>query len=107
MYFSLTETWLITVKTEHEFRVHAVEGLFQDSLKLYLDDELVAHAKVHIFSLKGYQLVEVDGRTLEFRWVWGLPSGHPISIVIMHKGRILAQYGNDKAAKDIELDEDE
>jgi hypothetical protein len=107
MYFSLTETWTISVKTPHEFRIHAVEGFFEDNLRLYVDDELVAHAKVNLFSIKGYQIFDVDGRTLELRWLWGMLAGNPVSIVIMHKGRILAQYGNDKAANDATIGMDD
>lgn len=45
-------------------------------------------------------LFEVDGRTFELRWVWNMWIGNPESIVIMHKGRVLAQYGSDRAAQD-------
>jgi hypothetical protein len=107
MYFSLTESWIIHVKTRHEFRIHAIEGIFEDNLRLYVDEELVAHVKVNVLRIKGYQLFDVDGRTLEFRWLWSWLAGDPVSIVIMHKGRILAQYGNDKAANDATIGMDE
>ena len=100
MYFSLTETWIIDIKTRHEFRIHAVEGFFEDNLRLYVDEEIVAHAKVNAFRTKGYALFDVDGRTLELRWVWSMLAGDPVSIVVMHKGRVLAQYGTAKAAID-------
>jgi hypothetical protein len=101
MYFSLTESWIIHIKGRHEFRIHAIEGIFEDNLRLFVDEELVAHVKVNMFRLKGYQLFEVDGRTLEFRWLWSWLAGDPVSIVVMHKGRILAQFGDNKAADDV------
>jgi hypothetical protein len=106
MYGSLSEKWIINVKTEHEFHIHSIEGFFQDNLWLYVDDELLVHAKVDIFRIKGYQLFDVDGRTFELRWLWSWLGGSPVSIVIMYKGRILAQYGNEKAAR-VEMDTEE
>jgi hypothetical protein len=107
MYISVSESWLVTIKTEHEFRTHAVEGFFEDNLRLYVDDNLVAHAKINLFAMKGYEVFDVDGRTLELRWLWSWLAGSPVSIVIMHKGRILAQFGSNKAADDALIESDE
>ncbi len=95
----IDQNWQLSVKTSHEFRLYVKENTFIDRVKLYVDDVLVAKGIASLWNLKDYSLFDVDGRTLELRWVWKR-TGDPISILIMHKGRILAQYGSDRAAKD-------
>ena len=99
-FLRIRQNWQITVKTTHMFHLDVTEGFANDTMRLYVDDELVVTAKAGLSGTKGYELFEVDGRTFELRWVWSLLSGNPQSIVVMHKGRILAQYGSDRAAQD-------
>jgi hypothetical protein len=101
-YFRITHNWQITVKKPHWFRLELREGFFRDDIRLYVDDELAATGEIRAFPLirlKGATLFDVDGRTFELKWEWNFWTGNPKSLVIMHKGRILAQYGNDSAAK--------
>lgn len=99
-FVQLNRHWKITVKTKHDFELDVQENILVDVLKLYVDDVLVAKGTASYFNLKNYCLFNVDGRILELRWVWNWRTGNPLSILIMHKGRILAQYGSDRAAKD-------
>jgi len=99
-YGRLQQHWVVPVKTEHQFYLDVREGFFKDTLSLSVDEKLKAQGTASIGKLKDYALFDVDGRTFALRWVWGMWSGNPLSIVIMHKGRILAQYGNDRAAQD-------
>ena len=99
-FYRIRQNWQITVKDPHTFHLDVKEGFANDTLRLYVDDELLVEAKAGINGTKGYDLFEVDGRTFELRWVWNMWIGNPESIVIMHKGRVLAQYGSDRAAQD-------
>ncbi|GAB5490413.1 MAG: hypothetical protein Phog2KO_06280 [Phototrophicaceae bacterium] len=99
-YLRIRQNWQITVKESHTFHLDVKEGFANDTLKLFVDDELVVKAKAGISGWKGYALFDVDGRTHELRWSWNMWSGNPESIVVMHKGRILAQYGSDRASED-------
>lgn len=96
----IRQNWQVTVKDTHTFHLDVKEGFANDTLKFYVDDELKITAKAGMSGTQGYELFEVDGRTFELRWVWNLWIGNPVSIVVMHKGRILAQYGSDRAAQD-------
>lgn len=99
-FLNIRQNWQITVKSTHMFHLHVKEGFFNDTMRLYVDDELVVTAKAGMSGWRGYELFEVDGRTFELRWVWSFMSGNPQSILIMHKGRILAKYGSERAAED-------
>lgn len=99
-FLRIRRNWQITVKTTHTISLDIREGFFNDTMSLYVDDALLATIKAGLLGWRGYHLFDVDGRILELRWVWSLMSGNPQSIVIMHKGRILAQYGSDRAAED-------
>lgn len=99
-FLRIRQNWQITVKTTHMLHLDVKEGFFNDTMRLYIDDALIVTAKAGMSGRQGYELFEMDGRTHELRWVWSLMSGNPSSIVIMHKGRILAQYGSDRAAED-------
>jgi hypothetical protein len=76
------------------------EGFWNDTISLYVDDKLLVIDKINLLRLRDYALFEIDGRTHELRWIWSMWTGNPSSIVVMHKGRIIAQYGDDRAAKD-------
>lgn len=104
-YVRIRENWQLTVKTPHIIHLDVREGFFNDSIELYVDDERVVTATAGVSSWQGYSLFDIDGRTHELRWVWSWLSGNPKSIVIMHKGRILAQYGSDRASQDDVLKE--
>lgn len=99
-YLRIRKSWQITVKDSHNFHLAVKEGIVNDSLKLFVDYELVVKAKAGMSGRKGYALFDVDGRTHELRWFWNMWSGNPESILVMHKGRILAQYGSDRASED-------
>lgn len=99
MYGRVERAWRQVVKDEHEFYLHIREGVLQDMLFLFMDKELVVQGKAHYLNMKDYALFDVDGRTFELRWVWHW-WGHPISVVLMHKGSILYQYGTNRAAQD-------
>jgi len=99
-FIRIRRNWQITAKTIHTISIDIREGFFNDTMRLYPDDELLASVKAGLSGVQGYRLFDVDGRTFELRWVWNMLIGNPESVVIMHKGRILAQYGSDRAAKD-------
>lgn len=99
-FLRIRRNWQITGKSMHTVSLDVREGFFNDTMNLYIDDALVRTAKAGISGFRGYELFELDGRTHELRWVWSMFTGNPKSIVIMHKGRILAQYGSDRAAED-------
>lgn len=99
-YGRIQQKWTITIKHPHDFFLDVREGFFNDTLELYVDDWLVAEGRAGAVSLKDRVTFEVDGRILELRWVWGWFTGHPRSIVILYRGRILAQVGDDYAAQD-------
>jgi hypothetical protein len=99
MYFRMTHNWEIAVKTPHMFRLELREGLFRDTLRLFVDDELMTTGTASTLNPNGVRLFDVDGRTFELKWEWHRWLGDPKSIVLMHKGRILARYGGDSAAK--------
>ena len=102
-YIRINEEWSMPVKSEHHFRLDVREGLFNDTLRLYVDDELIATGKINIFDLKGKTPFMVDGRMFELRWVWSWWTGNPLSIVVMRNGRMLAMYGCEVAANDSEF----
>lgn len=99
-FIRIKKNWQVTVKTPHTFHLYVKEGFFNDTIQLYIDEDLVVEAKAGVSGWKGYTLFDVDGRTMELRWVWSLLTGNPVSILVMHKDRIIAQYGSDAAAKD-------
>ena len=99
MYYRIKRQWRQVVKTEHQFDLDIREGFFRDTILLYMDNQLVAQGQAYYGKLRDYALFDVDGRTFELRWVWHW-WGHPISVVLMHKGRTLYQYGSDRAAQD-------
>ncbi|MGB7338474.1 MAG: hypothetical protein WBC91_06240 [Phototrophicaceae bacterium] len=99
-YLRIRQNWQLIVKEPHTVHLDVREGFINDTIELYVDEDLVATAKAGLVGASGYQLFDIDGRTHELRWVWSLMSGNPVSIVIMHKDRILAQYGSDRAAQD-------
>lgn len=88
----------ITVKEPHTFLIDIQEGFFNDTLRLYVDGQLVVEGIAGMSILKDYVGFEVDGRILELRWVWSWWTGHPRSIVIQYRDRVLAQIGDDYAA---------
>ncbi|MGJ3238419.1 MAG: hypothetical protein ACFE0Q_06915 [Anaerolineae bacterium] len=104
-FWRIRENWQITFKTTHHLHLLVREGFFRDTILLYLDDQQVVNAHAGINGWHGYTLFEIDGRTVALRWAWSLLSGNPKSIVITHKGRILAQYGSDQAADDVILED--
>ena len=99
-FWRIRKNWHLTVKTPHTLHLYIREGFFNDTVELYVDDALATTVHAGISAMQGVQLFDIDGRTHELRWVWSWLTGNPISIVIMHKGRILAQYGSDRAAQD-------
>lgn len=99
-FLRIRKNWHMTVKTPHTFHLDIREGFFNDTLRLYVDEYLAVEAQAGVAGFQDYALFDVDGRTHELRWVWSYWTGNPISIVVMHKGRILAQYGTDRAAQD-------
>jgi hypothetical protein len=98
-YVRLQQQWHITVKDPHTLLLDVREGIFRDKLQLFVDSILATEAIASVWRPKGYRLIDVDGRTLELRWIWDRLGGNPISIILMHKERILAQYGSDAAAQ--------
>lgn len=98
-YFRIKENWHINMKTPHTLFLDVREGFFWDTLRLYVNDSLLAEATITVFRKQGYRLFDIDGRTLELRWLWDHLGGNPLSIILMHKDRILIQYGSDAAAK--------
>lgn len=99
-FLRIRKNWQFQVKTTHQIHLYIKEGFWNDTILLYVDDELVVSDNIDLLRLKDYALFDIDGRTHELRWIWSFWTGNPNSIVVMHKGRILAQYGNDRAAKD-------
>lgn len=99
-FIRIVRNWQIPMKTTHTVRLEVREGFFRDRLELYVDDRPVVVAHAHYMRLTDAIPFEIDGRTLELRWLWGSLSGNPVSIVIVYKDRILAQYGSDRAADD-------
>lgn len=99
-FIRIKKNWQVVVKTPHTFHLDIREGFFNDTLRLYVDDTLAVEAQAGINGFQGYALFDVDGRTHELRWKWNFWTGNPESIVVMHKGRILARYGSDRAAQD-------
>lgn len=106
-FIRIKRNWQLAGKEMRTVSLDVREGFFNDTMRLYVDDVLVATEKAGMAGRAGYTLFEIDGRTHELRWVWSFLSGNPISIVIMRKGRILAQYGNDRAAEDAIYDYDQ
>ncbi|MEM9951461.1 MAG: hypothetical protein AAF846_07670 [Chloroflexota bacterium] len=103
-FLRIRENWQLIVKEPHTIHLYIKEGFLHDTIKLFVDDELVVAAKAGVTGWQGYALFDIDGRTHELRWVWNMLTGNPSSIVIMHKDRILAQYGSDRASQDDILD---
>jgi len=103
-FYKIRRNWQIQARTTHTVHLHVREGFFNDKIYLYVDDQQVVEAQAGLVGASGYALFEIDGRTHEFRWIWNMLIGNPTSIVIMHKGHILAQYGSDRAAQDDILD---
>lgn len=99
-FIRIKKNWQVVVKTPHTFHLDIREGFFNDTLRLYVDDALAVEAQAGISGFQDYALFDVDGRTHELRWKWNIWTGNPESIVVMHKGRILARYGSDRAAQD-------
>lgn len=97
-YGRMKREWQITIKEPHDFFLDIREGFFNDTLQLYVDEWLVVEGRAGAVGLKDHVQFEVDGRILEMRWVWGWLTGHPRSIVIQYRGRVLAQIGDDYAA---------
>lgn len=99
-FIKISKNWQIQGKTPHNVHLHIKEGFFNDTLTLYVDQDKVLEARAGLAGAHGSALFEIDGRTHELRWMWNMLIGNPSSIVIMLKGRILAQYGSDAAADD-------
>ena len=99
-YLRIRKNWQFQVKTTHQIHLYIKEGFWNDTISLYVDDKLLVIDKINLLRLRDYALFEIDGRTHELRWIWSKWTGNPSSIVVMHKGRIIAQYGDDRAAKD-------
>lgn len=100
-YLRFKRTWAIQMKTMHHVHLHVTEGFFNDRIRLYVDDYLAVDRQAGVTTgMTGYELFTIDGRELVLCWAWHWLTGNPLSIVILHKDRILARYGTDRAAQD-------
>lgn len=99
-FIRLKRTWSVQMRTMHQVHLHLSEGFVRDRLRLYVDEDLVLEARPSFYNMKGLELFEIDGREVELRWLWSFWTGNPESIVLVHKGHLLAQVGSDRALDD-------
>jgi len=93
---------------EHTFSFRRLAGWFVDTLELFVDGHQVLTTQMSALTRKTYKHQStVEGRLIEIVWKWGF-SGDPLFIALVHEGRLLAVYGDQKAlAKRLPLVTDE
>ena len=84
----------------HNIQIVVKDGFFQDTMSIYINDQLASQGKVGMLNPKGGEEISTDGQSIIVKWLYNAwVGGKPKSLIISNDKQIITQYGNDNAKR--------